>query len=93
MHELIGDVLVEVVGLALHGVLDAVLDGQQSEQEQQAIIETFLTALLLVFGELDGREDPLVYVAPVGTRTHLQGYCLLDLGEVDAFTGILGLRY
>lgn len=28
VHELVADVLVEVVALALHGILDAVLDGQ-----------------------------------------------------------------
>lgn len=34
MHELIADILVEVVALALHGVLDAVFYGEQSEEEE-----------------------------------------------------------
>lgn len=38
MHELIADILVEVVALALHGVLDAVFYGEQSEEEEQVVV-------------------------------------------------------
>ena len=63
--ELVCDVLVEVVALALHGIFDAILDGEQSEEEEEAVVEVLLARLTLVFGELDGRQDPLVDVAAI----------------------------
>lgn len=66
MVEFVGDVAIEVVGLSLHGVLDAILDGEQSEEEEQTVVETLLAAFSLVLRELDGGEDPLVDVTAVG---------------------------
>lgn len=91
VHEFVGDVVVEVVGLALHGVLDAVVDGQQAEEEQQAVVEALLAALLLVFGKLDGGQDPLVDVAPIGAAPHVQRNHLLHFGIMHALPRLLAL--
>lgn len=91
MHELVADVVVEVVALALHGVLNAVLDGQQAEEEEQVVVEGSLAALFLVLGELNGGEDPLVYVAPAGPRANVDRDDLFHLGVVHALLGLFGV--
>ena len=91
MHELVADVVVEVVALALHGVLNAVFDGQQAEEEEQVVVEGSLAALFLVLGELNGGEDPLVYVAPAGPRANVDRNDFLHLGIVHALLGLFGV--
>jgi hypothetical protein len=85
--QLIRDVLIEVVALALHWVFDAVFDSQQSKQEEKAVVEVLLAGLTLVLRELDGRKDPLIDVAAVWSRTHVQRNQFFHFGIVHALTG------
>lgn len=38
MHELVTDILIEVVALPLHWVFDAVLYGEQTEEEEKVVV-------------------------------------------------------
>jgi hypothetical protein len=53
VHQLVGNVTIDGVTLALHRVFDAVLDSQESEQEEEKVVQALLAGLFLVFGELN----------------------------------------
>lgn len=93
VHQLIVDILVEVVALALHGILDAVFYGEQSEEEEQVVVQGFFAGVFLVFGELYGGEDPLVYVAPAGSRANVDRDHFLHLMVVHTLLCLFGVRY
>lgn len=47
----------------------------------------------MVFGELDGGEDPLVYVASPGSGTNVDRDHFFHLGVVHTFLCLFGVRY
>ena len=55
MSKFIGHIRVDPIAFALHRVLDAVLDRQQSEQKQQKVVQRLLAVFFLIFSELDRR--------------------------------------